>query len=260
MSRRRSTMLLGMVALLSGCAGQQPLLQEVDTAWREALGKVVAGTVGTLPGGPVVGSGSRYPVSTFQQSGLRGVFDATDMASRPQWPRLAATIKALPQEAYYWYVRGQVTVSPHYCMRMDAVLWQDEKRSKRYPDLVYCFSDAQDGKAIRANYQYMRWRTMSTLDLRHSGLQRTDGPTPPQHNYPQGKNVVVIDDMLIMQLLNAFMSSVGLDIEKHPDEHRFWVVSIPDRQQWQQPAYVLPTPMPPCVLSQIGTDGCYRKD
>ncbi|GAA0533665.1 hypothetical protein [Pigmentiphaga daeguensis] len=72
-----------------------------------------------------------------------------------------------------------LTLKASDCIRFDAVLWHDAKRSERFSNLSLCAPELPK----QSNNFVLTWKSFS-ISGKTSGQVRTDGPIPPYSKLP----------------------------------------------------------------------------
>lgn len=221
---------------LAGC-------ETMKTAVDQAARVIAQAAPPPAPAGaaPAVGATAR-PVSSAPaapaavRNGIRGTElddlfkknPVTNTNSPQVWPRVAITVKSATPGVFRLSGAGSLTADD--CVTFDIRLWTSASAGKRFDNLQLCV------EAVEKEAKGVAFRTLDLLprytvhrSMNSTAAQRTDGPNPPFHVFPQ--------DIRSMQgwpmgqtnarfFLGAIFLSLGWDWDNDFDR-RLWVVSVP---------------------------------
>jgi len=138
----------------------------------------------------------------------------------PEWPKVVITNLQIPADQMT--LTRSLTLKASDCIRFDAVLWHDAKRSERFSNLSLCAPELPK----QSNNFVLTWKSFS-ISGKTSGQVRSDGPTPPYSKLPD-------DPAMERWLMNQFglyyvgslLTLVGYDSNFTIDDRRFWIRNI----------------------------------
>ena len=138
----------------------------------------------------------------------------------PEWPKVVISNLQLPADQMT--LTRSLTLKASDCIRFDAVLWHDAKRSERFSNLSLCAPELPK----QSNNFVLTWKSFS-ISGKTSGQVRSDGPIPPYSKLPG-------DPAMERWLMNQFglyyvgslLTLVGYDPNFTVDDRRFWIRNI----------------------------------
>ena len=148
-----------------------------------------------------------------------------------EWPRVALTIHQVPGNFYDSH--GGRALPPDFCVRVSAVVWKNATTSTKIPEENFCVGHSKRPWQHSA-WDFALWSTLpAPYQHAHTGIKRTNGPTPPNHLFPDGmkyKGRNGIEFAVTSGGVWAFSlaAQMGFDISIEPGkDRRFWIVSMP---------------------------------
>ncbi|MCA8458022.1 hypothetical protein LGN04_29415, partial [Burkholderia multivorans] len=137
-----------------------------------------------------------------------------------EWPKVVISNLQIPADQMT--LTRSLTLKASDCIRFDAVLWHDAKRSERFSNLSLCAPELPK----QSNNFVLTWKSFS-ITGKTSGQVRSDGPTPPYSKLPS-------DPAMERWLMNQFglyyvgslLTLVGYDPNFTVDDRRFWIRNI----------------------------------
>jgi hypothetical protein len=157
--------------------------------------------------------------STRNPASQSDLNSATD-GRAPEWPKVVISNLQIPADQMT--LTRSLTLKASDCIRFDAVLWHDAKRSERFSSLSLCAPELPK----QSNNFVLTWKRFSNSG-KTTGQIRSDGPTPPYSKLPS-------DPAMERWLMNQFglyyvgslLTLVGYDPNFTVDDRRFWIRNI----------------------------------
>lgn len=194
------------------------------------VGTTAASGAAPSPTAPAAARGLPAVPNPIRGTELDDIFKKNPVTNsrRPEtWPRVAIDVKSATPGIHAF--SGQ-PLRPDDCVTFDIHLWRSAKDGKKFENLRMC-TDAVSKEAEGKAFRTMNLLPMFTF---HAGEnttagQRTAGPTPPFHMFPQDiKSQQEWANRLGqgMFFLGAIFLSLGYDWDNDFDR-RVWVMSVP---------------------------------
>ncbi|MFZ3001894.1 MAG: hypothetical protein WA071_16330, partial [Undibacterium umbellatum] len=110
--------------------------------------------------------------------------DILGTSSSGDWPRVAVNINKLPK---WFYAMPPGGVPGRYsatdCISLSLTIWSDAKHSVNYDNLNVCGDDIVKNTPFKD--VGLMWKSFGVVSgAQHTGAQRSRGPLPPQHLFP----------------------------------------------------------------------------
>lgn len=175
--------------------------------------------VGTSPGQPAVQPSANMEKNSLLKTPLYNALHQNLYTGGkvPEWPKVVILDLEIPRNEL---AAPSINPLPGECIRFDAVLWHDAKRSERFSHVTLCASELPTG----VTYDFVGF--LSFISGKTTGQLRTDGPTPPLYIMPTDQAMKQWTAFSGLYFVGGLMRLVGYDPDFPIDNRRFWIRNI----------------------------------
>ncbi len=156
--------------------------------------------------------------------------DIVSMSSSADWPRVAVNINKLPKWFYGMPPGGLPgRYSGNDCINVSLTVWSDAKHSVNYDNLNVCGDDIVRNTPFKD--VGLMWKSFGVVSgAQHTGAQRTRGPLPPQHLFPNKPGYDLFFNPNGNYYIGSIMMTLGYNWNEAQD-YRFWIVNVPTQAE-----------------------------
>ncbi|MBC3920064.1 hypothetical protein H8L32_21535 [Undibacterium sp. CY18W] len=152
--------------------------------------------------------------------------DIISTSGSNEWPRVAVTVNKLPK---WFYAIPPSGVPGRYsaidCIAVSLTVWSDPKSAVNYDNIAVCGDDIVRNTPFKDIG--LMWKSFGIVSsAQHTGAQRTRGPLPPQHLFPNKPGYDLFFNPNGSYYIGSIMMTLGYNWNEAQD-YRFWFVNVP---------------------------------